>query len=253
MVAVPRDSATLILLRNSGPSHTGLEVLMLRRHSDSSFLPGAYVFPGGVVEAGDYTPNVEELCTGVTFEKAREIVDAASPPQKALGFFVAAIRETFEESGVLLAYGPSTDLITNGGEKRIRFARYRKRIQEGPFSFIEMMRKEGLRLATDKLFYFSHWITPEMAPTRFDTRFFVAAAPLEQEASHDETETTDSRWVSPKEVLEKRKIGELTIAYPTYRNIGALAEFSSVHEVIASTRRKEVPGIQPLVNMLTFG
>ncbi|NQT47369.1 MAG: NUDIX hydrolase, partial [Chloroflexi bacterium] len=113
--------------------------------------------------------------------------------------------------------------------------------------------EEELKLATDCLFYFSHWITPEMAPIRFDTRFFVAAAPQDQEASHDALETTDSRWISPKEVLEKRKTGELTVAYPTYRNVEALAKFSSVDEVIASTWHKEVPAMQPLINMLKFG
>jgi len=253
MVAVPRDSATLILLRNAGGPGSGLEVLMLQRHADSSFLPGAYVFPGGVVEAADYTHDVEALCSGLTFEKAQEIVDGASPPQKALGFFVAAIRETFEESGMLLAYRPLTSLVTNNGENQTWFAQLRSRIQEDPFSFAEMLREGNLKLATDSLFYFSHWITPEMAPIRFDTRFFVAAAPQDQEASHDALETTDSRWISPKEVLEKRKTGELTVAYPTYRNVEALAKFSSVDEVITSTWHKEVPAMQPLINMLKFG
>jgi len=253
VVAVPRDSATLILLRNTAEANGGIEILMLRRHSRSSFLPGSYVFPGGVVETADYVHDIEEFCSGLTFAEAQVIVDDASPPEKALGFFVAAIRETFEEAGLLLAYdGVDRMLIHEGGDPA-RLAKYRRDIRDDPASLAAVLRREGLKLATDRLYYFSHWITPAMVPTRFDTRFFLAVAPDNQEVSHDRLETTDSRWISPREVLDLRLAGKLTVPYPTYRNVKDLVGISTVEEAIAFTTGREVPGIQPLLNMLQLG
>ncbi len=105
MPAKPRDAATLILLRDSCRHSGGIEVLLLRRHARSAFLPGAYVFPGGVVEETDFAPEMAALCSGLSFDQAHRIIKDVSPPQKSLGFFVAAIRESFEESGILLAHG----------------------------------------------------------------------------------------------------------------------------------------------------
>ena len=253
MLAVPKDAATLILMRDAARSGDRLEILMLRRHSNSAFLPGAYVFPGGRVEAADYAREVEGVCQGLTSRQAQSIIDGASPPEKALGFFVSAIREAFEEAGILLAYKESPDLIAINGEEKARFSQYRRQVQEDPSSFAALVRSEGARLATDRLFYFAHWITPEIVRIRFDTRFFVAAAPPNQEALYDALETTDSLWITPQEVLEKRRKGELNVPFPTFCNVRGLAEFSSVEEVIASTVGKEVPTIQPLLDMLSLG
>jgi 8-oxo-dGTP pyrophosphatase MutT (NUDIX family) len=252
-VAVPKDAATLILMRDAARSGARLEILMLRRHSNSAFLPGAYVFPGGRVEVADCARDTEGLCHGLTPQQAQIIIDGASPPERALGFFVTAIREAFEEAGILLAYKESSDLIAINEEDKTRFSQYRKQVQKDPSSFAAMVRSEGVRLAADRLFYFAHWITPEIVPIRFDTRFFVAAAPPDQEALYDALETTDSLWITPQEVLEKRRKGELDVPFPTFCNVRGLAEFSSVDEVIASTVGKEVPCIQPLLDMLSLG
>jgi 8-oxo-dGTP pyrophosphatase MutT (NUDIX family) len=253
VVAVPRDAATLILMRDAARSGDRLEILMLRRHSNSAFLPGAYVFPGGRVETADYAREAEGVCQGLTSGQAQSIIDGASPPEKALGFFVSAIREAFEEAGILLAYRESPDLMAINEEEKTRLSQYRKQVQKDPSSFTAMVRNEGVRLAADKLFYFAHWITPEIVPIRFDTRFFVAAAPPNQEALYDTLETTDSLWITPQEVLEKRRKGELDVPFPTFCNVRTIAEFSSVEEVIASTVGKEVPCIQPLLDMLSLG
>jgi 8-oxo-dGTP pyrophosphatase MutT (NUDIX family) len=253
VVAVPRDAATLILMRDAARSGARLEILMLRRHSNSAFLPGAYVFPGGRVETADYAREVEGVCQGLTSGQAQSIIDGASPPEKALGFFVSAMREAFEEAGILLAYRESPDLIAINEEDKTRFSQYRKQVQKDPSSFAAMVRSEGARLAVDRLFYFAHWITPEIVPIRFDTRFFVAEAPPDQEALYDTLETTDSLWITPQEVLEKRRKGELDVPFPTFCNVRTLAEFSGVEEVIASTVSKEVPCIQPLLDMLSLG
>ncbi|MBM4463891.1 MAG: NUDIX hydrolase [Chloroflexi bacterium] len=252
-VAVPRDAATLILMRNGGWAGHRLEILMLRRHSKSAFLPGAYVFPGGRVEVADCGRDAEGLCHGITPQQAQIIIDGATPPERALGFFVTAIREAFEEAGILLAYRESPDLMAINEDEKTRFSQYRQQVQKDPSSFAAMVRSEGVTLAADRLFYFAHWITPEIVPIRFDTRFFVAAAPPGQEALFDALETTDSLWITPQEVLEKRRKDELDVPFPTFCNVKTLAEFSSVDEVISSTVGKEVPCIQPLLDMLSLG
>ncbi len=247
MTATPRDAATLILLRDADRSQSGIEVLILRRHLNSTSFPGAYVFPGGTVKTVDYAPHVAGICHGLAFQHAQEIVTDAFPLEKALGFLVAAIRETFEEAGILLAYRDPPHLIAFDEEQQMRFAKYRGQVQEDHFSFSAIIQKEGLKLATERLFYFAHWITPEVAPVRFDTRFFVAVAPPNQEALHDASETTAHRWITPREVLDEHKREGLPVPFPTLSNIETLAQFSSVDEVIASTRDGEVPTVQPIV------
>ncbi len=246
MIAKPRDAATLILMRNADRARAGLEILLVRRHTNSTFMPGAYVFPGGRIEAADYTQEAESICHGLSFKEAQGIITGTRPPKKALGFFVAAIRETFEEAGILLAYREIRDFVAFDEDEKTRFSKYRKEVRKDPFSFIKIIDKEGLKLATEKLFYFAHWITPELSPIRYDTRFFVAAVPSKQEALEDEFETTAHMWISPRKVLQEHKRG-LPVPYATLSNITVLAQFKSVDEVIASTRNKVIPAILPII------
>ena len=244
MIAKPRDAATLILMRDASRARTGIEILLVRRHTRSVFMPGAYVFPGGRIEAADYTPKAERICHGLGFKQAQAIIAGTRPPEKALAFFVAAIRETFEEAGILLAYREIPDFIAFDEGEKMRFTKYRKEVKKDPFSFAKIIEGEGLKLATGKLFYFAHWITPEISPIRFDARFFVAAAPSKQEALEDELETTAHMWISPQKVLKEHEMG-LPVPFATLSNITVLAQFTNVDEVIASTRNKEIPTIQP--------
>lgn len=248
MIAKPRDAATLILMRNADRGGAGFEILLLRRHAKSAFMPGAYVFPGGRIEASDYTRDAERICHGLSFSQAQDIIADTHPPEKALAFFVAAIRETFEEAGILLAYRETPDFVAFDEEEEMRFAEYRKELKKDPCSFTRIIEREGLKLATEKLFYFAHWITPEISPIRFDARFFVAAVPAKQEALEDEFETTAHIWLSPQEVLQEHKRG-LPVPFATLSNITVLAQFSSVAEVIASTRNKEIPAILPALTL----
>ncbi len=248
MIATPRDAATLILMRDAAGPQTGIEILLLRRHIESAFMPGAYVFPGGRVEIADYTQEVERICYGLGFQQAQNVITGTSPPEKALGFFVAAIREAFEEAGILIAYREVPDLIAFKEEEKVRFAEYRRQIQRDPFSLAKIIEREGLKLATANLFYFAHWITPEISPIRFDARFFVAVAPSKQEALQDALETTAHIWITPQDVLKEHGMS-LPVPFATLSNITVLAQFSSVEEVIASTRSKEIPTIQPTVTL----
>jgi len=236
MAARPRDAATLILLRDAGRSSGGIEVLLVQRHGRSAFLPGAHVFPGGVVEEADYAPEMGARCHGISFDQAHRIIEDVSPPEKSLGFFVAAVREAFEESGILLAHGqrPIDE------RQMVQLGRSRSEVHANPSSFVSLLRHEGLKLATDRLFYFAHWITPEVLPIRFDARFFVAAAPPGHEASPDGRETVEARWISPQNAFEEHRKGTLKLAPPTFHSLSELAECRTVDEAIASTHGKRI-------------
>jgi 8-oxo-dGTP pyrophosphatase MutT (NUDIX family) len=239
MSARPRNAATLILLRDPGPPGGEIEVLLLRRNARSAFLPGAHVFPGGSVEEADFSPEMDGLCQGLGFDRAHRIIRDAWPPEKSLGFFVAAIREAFEESGILLAGGgggwPPAD------EKQgARWPGERAEVNADPSVFASRLRDRGLRLATDRLIYFAHWITPEASPIRFDARFFLAAVPPGQDASPDGREIVEARWISPREALEENGLGRLALAPPTLHSLRELEVFRTVDEAIASTRGKSI-------------
>ena len=239
MPAKPRDAATLILLRDCRQHSAGIEVLLLRRHARSAFLPGAYVFPGGVVEETDFAPEMAVLCRGLSFDQAHRIIKDVSPPEKSLGFFVAAIRESFEESGILLAHG-NAGRRTQDEKQMTRLAGYRAKVHANPPTFVSRLRDETLELATDALHYFAHWITPEVLPIRFDARFFVAAAPSGQEASPDGKETVEAKWISPRDALEEHQKGSLKLAPPTFHSLSELAGFLTVGEAMASTHGKMI-------------
>lgn len=239
MAVKPRDAATLILLRDSDRPGDGVEVLLLQRHFRSAFLAGAHVFPGGVVEEADFAPEMGALCRGLSSDQAHRIIEDVSPPQKSLGLFVAAIREAFEESGILLAHGGGSRHSIDGSELT-RLDGYRSEVHASPSVFASRLRDEGLKLATDRLFYFAHWITPEVLPIRFDARFFVAAAPSGQEALPDGEETVEARWTSPQGALAEHQMGRLKLAPPTFHSLTELAEFRTVDEAIASTCGKRI-------------
>jgi 8-oxo-dGTP pyrophosphatase MutT (NUDIX family) len=239
MVAIPRDAATLILMREVDRVKTGIEILLVQRHARSTFMPGAYVFPGGAVETADYTLQAERICHGLSFEQAQDVIAGTSPPEKALGFFVAAIRETFEEAGILLANREAPNVMACSDDEKARFAGYRRQVRKDPFSFATIIEREGLKLATENLFYFAHWITPEVSPIRFDARFFVSVAPSNQEVLCDALETTEHAWISPQKAL-KEQSGDFWLPPPTLASIMMLAKFSSVDEVIAWTRDKDI-------------
>jgi 8-oxo-dGTP pyrophosphatase MutT (NUDIX family) len=239
MSAKPRDAATLILLRDSVQPSSGIEILLLQRHARSAFLPGVHVFPGGVVEEADFALETAALCQELSFDQAHRIIKDVSLPQKSLGFFVAAIREAFEESGILLVHGSGSRRSIDERELP-RLGGYRAEVHANPSAFVSRLRGERLRLATDRLSYFAHWITPEALPIRFDARFFVAAAPSGQEASPDGQETVEAKWITSQDALAEHQLGRLKLAPPTFHSLTELAEFRTVDDAISSTRGKRI-------------
>lgn len=240
---VARHASTVLLLRDSD---RGVEVFMERRHIQSDFVGGAYVFPGGRVDPEDRVD--EALCHGLT---DREASARLALEEGGLTFYVAAIRECFEEAGVLLAYdrdGGILDFSDRAVEQH--FERLRAELNAGRQSLLDIAAAESLTLATDRISYWAHWITPEGQPRRYDTRFFVARAPVNQTAGHDDHELTSSAWVTAGEALEHGRRKEWMIIFPTIRNLQKLAAFRTADEAIAAVDAQEsFPVMQPRVLM----
>jgi len=205
-----RDAATVMLVRDGAQ---GLEVFMVRRSLRLVFAGGAHVFPGGAVDDAD-----------------REIAEDSS-----MAFKVAAVRECFEEAGFLLAIDATGELVRlDDPTTAERFSRYRREITNGQLSLADVCADEGLRLAVDGMHYVSRWITPEGAPRRFDTRFFVGAAPERQTPLHDAEETIAHEWVRPADVLARYRGGEVDLMTPTERSLEWLDGEASVANVLAA-------------------
>ena len=249
MTVVPRDAASIIMLRPKPSTNTKIEVLLVQRNVKSEFAPAAYVFPGGAVETNDSSLEIQELCSNLSAKQASERLQEqdAMVPETALQLFVAAIREAFEEVQILLAYREDMQLASFNQVELKRMAKYQLQLHNNQMFFSDILRKEGLTLATDQLHYVAHWITPEVAPRRYDTRFFIAPAPPNQSAHPDNTETTDALWITPQEAIERYEHKELSLLPPTIRNLETIAQFASVSEAITSVHGMEVPTIMPKV------
>lgn len=238
-----RDAATVMLVRDVAD---GFEVFMLRRNLNSDFVGGAYVFPGGAVDEADRHADLEAICEGRSDDQAGVMLGVESG---GLAYWVAAIRECFEEAGVLLAYDKSGEVISFADpEVKERFAVHRAAVDSGERRLIDVCEQEGLRLSVDRIHYFSHWITPVGPPRRYDTRFFVAAAPPEQVPLHDDRETIANLWVRPADALALHEKGELDLIFPTIKNLEAIARFESSVELLdAAAAVEEVPTILPRI------
>ncbi|MFN7054685.1 NUDIX hydrolase [Hyphomonas sp.] len=228
----PRLSATILLLREAAPAP---QVLMVKRHYEIDFAAGALVFPGGKAAAGDTDPGWDDWTDG----------DYGPVQQDAR---IAAIREAFEESGILLARhskarGPGAPLV--GADLALELAPHRAAVDRGEQPFLDLMREHGLVLALDSLIHFGHWITPVMMPKRFDTHFYVAPAPSGQVAAHDGRETTDAVWLSASDALAQEKSGQATIIFPTRMNLVKLARANSLADAQARFAAEPVITVLP--------
>jgi 8-oxo-dGTP pyrophosphatase MutT (NUDIX family) len=214
----PRDAATVMLVRDAS---AGLEVFMLMRNLESAPWGGLHLFPGGAVDEDDRHADLETVCRGRSDDQASAILGVDSG---GLAFWVAAVRECFEEAGVLLVDGLRSDIDLEA---------YREPIESGELKLIDLCRKEGLMITADTIHYVSHWITPEGAPRRYDTRFFVAAAPPDQVPLHDDREAIAHLWAHPLEALARQEAGELDMLPPTISNLRWLGRYDSVEAVMA--------------------
>jgi 8-oxo-dGTP pyrophosphatase MutT (NUDIX family) len=240
--APARDSATVMLVRDGTD---GLEVFMLERHLNSDFAGGAYVFPGGTIDPRDLDAEAATYLDGLDVDEATKHIDA--PADRALAFYLCAIRETFEEAGVLLARRGDEGVRFDDPAVEKRFTAYRDELNARGGSLAALAKHEGLRYSGDLLHYYARWITPEFAPKRYDARFFVARMLEGQSPLHDDVETTASTWIRPADALSRAAEGLFSIIFPTRKTLESLAGFATADQVIASTRGKEIPALLPRV------
>ncbi|MEM8618158.1 MAG: NUDIX hydrolase [Actinomycetota bacterium] len=234
-------ASTVMLVRDAAD---GTEVLMLQRTAGAAFGAGMYVFPGGRVDLADSGPEVETWCHG---HDDRSASDRLGIDVGGLAYWVAAVRECFEEAGVLLASRAD-------GAAHQPHPGDRRAVHDGSVSMAELCGRDDLRLQLGEIHYVDHWVTPRAAARRFDTRFFVAAAPVEQTAVHDNAETVDSRWVTPADALAMEESGELLMMPPTVANLRVLASHQTVAELLAaSAARGRPPRTEPKLRLAADG
>ena len=233
-----KPAATVLLVRDADAG--GVEVFMLRRTFNAAFASGMFVFPGGKVDDVDGVDEIAELCDGLTDAHASSLLGIANG---GLAYWVACIRECFEEAGVLLARHETTGDVVRFDDDATaqRFEVERENIHDGSVALLDLCKREGLRLTTDDIHYVSHWITPMGEKRRFDTRFFIARAPQAQEPLHDDGETIESFWISPQEAIERAHERDLMLMPPTKANIEFLLPYKTADEVLAAAAQVGMP------------
>jgi 8-oxo-dGTP pyrophosphatase MutT (NUDIX family) len=237
--AAPKLAATILLVRDGA---TGLEVFMVERHHKIDFATGAMVFPGGKIEPGDSDPRLGERCTGA---------DALDTEARSIR--VGAIRETFEECGVLLARPRGSSALISADRLRELEVRWRDRLNSDDAGLAEVALAEDLDLACDLLVPYAHWVTPEIVPKRFDTYFFLVAAPTDQLALHDGGESVDSVWTTAQHALAEAEAGRRTIIFPTLMNLNLLGLARDVADAFARTRARSVVTVRPKIGRTPDG
>jgi 8-oxo-dGTP pyrophosphatase MutT (NUDIX family) len=245
--AIPRKAATVILLRERDPD--AFEVFLLKRHEKSSFMGGNFVYPGGRIDHEDGSLETCSLCRGVTPGEAHTMLGPFLSPEECLAHWIAAVRELFEEAGVLLASDRAGNLLQfDGPAIQTRFSAYREQLQKGQLTICRMAREEGILLALDRLHYYAHWVTPEAQPQRFDTRFFLACHPLAQEASFDQRETTAGVWLTPRQALRGNLQGEVALSPPTLKTLEDLSRFQRMEDIFRSLDQVPIEPILPVLS-----
>lgn len=224
--ARPKNASTVILVR---PEASGkFEIFLTRRPVEMNFMGGVYVFPGGSVEEEDYSEEMLERCRGLSRTEAQQILGGELSPELSIGHSVAAIRELFEETGILL---PATEngapLDMRQNKLKERLAEKREALVQGRIDLRFLLESEELYCDLSCPVYFSHRVTPEKYATRFDTRFYLAQLPPDQSPLFSSQEVTESLWMTPETALNRSQRGELPMMPPTLAALGTLAAFDS--------------------------
>lgn len=238
----PRPAATVVLIRE-GKSVP--EVLLLRRTRTVGFVPGAFVFPGGTVDRDDASAELVERLDGISpGEAARRLglPEGADPP--AVAYYLAAVREAFEETGILVGRTEGGSPPPGAGEME-EVLDLREALLEDDSLFPEVLDRMGCRIDGNALAYVAHWITPVQEPRRYDTRFFAAVVPRGRQAVLDEREMVEAVWVTPADALERNGRGELPMVFPTIKTLESLHSFHEPAEILEHFREREIPTILP--------
>ena len=239
-VIVEAFPASTVLMVRDGAQ--GVEVFMVVRHRKIDFASGALVFPGGKVDPEDSAADLIARCAG-----------GAGLDTAAMALRIGAIRETFEEAGVLLARRRGAVDLVSGTDFDAISAKYREALHSSAIGMAEIVEAEDLELATDLLAPFAHWITPVHVRRRFDTHFFVIPAPVSQTALHDGSESVDSVWIRPVDAVAEAEAGARSVMFPTRLNLNKLAEGDTVGDVIDNATATPVVTVLPQVELLDDG
>jgi len=229
----PTLSATVMLLRDR---RSRLEVFMVERHRRVDFTTNALVFPGGKVDEADASPQVVGSSRGLEGLEGGEVAAR-----------IAAVRETFEECGVLLARPRGSESLIDASRLQKVEASYREQLRTGGTTLEPLIEAEDLELACDLLVPFAHWITPVMMPRRYDTFFFLVEAPPDQLALHDGAESVDSIWATPEDALQAGREGRRRVIFPTRLNLEKLGRSHDVATAIQSARQDTLVTVLPQV------
>jgi len=227
----PVPAATIMLLREREEE---LQVFMVVRHHQIDFASGALVFPGGKVDDQDFGEDLLPFLTGADADTNTRAIQ------------VSAIREAFEECGILLAYDlsePKQSLVS--GARLGNLDAYRRQLNDGSLSLLDFLKNENLSLACDQLVRFAHWITPPMMPKRFDTHFYLAVAPDDHLAVHDGYESVDSVWISPDQAVADAQEGRRTVIFPTRLNIQKLGQSQTISQALARAHNDTIVAVLP--------
>jgi len=245
--AQPRPAATIVLMRDG---LSGLEVLLLRRTRSAGFVPGAYVFPGGRVDPLDADPELLERLDGLTAQDAAERLHLGATPATrdvpavpAVAYYVAALREAFEETGILVARAGGGAPPTAAEDPTVDAVR--DDLLEHRITFAQALDRLGCRLDGRAVEYLAHWITPVVEPRRYDTRFFAARVHGRGRVVIDAREMTDAVWITPADALQRQHEGSLPMVFPTIRTLEQLAAYDTVDAALAELGLRRVPAILP--------
>lgn len=226
----PKQAATVILLRPAG--HRGFEVFLTRRPDAMPFLGGMYCYPGGTVSKEDYRAAMIARTVGRTPKQARQIIGAAFTPDEAIGLWIAAVREVFEEVGVLLAADANGAKMSMTPERAAHLAHCHGELSEKNLSFAGLLEREQLYCDLASLSHFSSWQTPAQFAMRFDTRFFLAALPQGQIPLPTSYEVAHSVWLTPDHAMQLCNRNELPMIFPTFATLRTLADFDTLESVL---------------------
>lgn len=236
-VAAKPSSTVVVLRQNARRPDLPVEILMVKRRGGDAF-GDSYVFPGGVVDHDELTSH--DYCHGMTAEESSELLGVSGG---GLDFYSAAIRELFEETGVLLA----KDAQGNWASGISAIEELRVQVDKGQLPWRDFLHGQGLQMSCDSLHYFAHWETPFSEPKRWSTRFFLAEMPSGQEVQHDGSELTDSRWLGAAEALSIGRDGGLKMPYPTVETLKTLSEFASIDELLNWAHERTRQGVEKIL------
>jgi len=233
-------AATVLVLRDS---KDGIEVLMVKRSKKPPF-ENLYVFPGGKIDEDDCHKDWKSYCDGHNDSSASEILGLSSD---GLSYWIACIRECFEEVGILLAKRKSGEKLNLEGADKNKFDNYRNELINQKITFLEICQKEDLILSTENIAPLSHWITPDFEIKRFDTRFFIAYLPDNQIVQHDGLELTQSLWINPNVALKKAMEGDMQMILPTTENLKLCSSFNRVTDMLENQKNMTKNDIKPIL------